>query len=195
MSAELVVDYDPAVWVLVDPGEDDPEEWALTEAQTCLEETGTTPEPAEVAELSTVLLGAYDGTRDLAGFVLLHLPNPYGEAGPIAHVTVLDAGDGSMESLRALAGADEEGLVEPAVVDWFETPIGGAMRCTRYPTEPAGPRFLRRGSTTSMAVSYVWHLPALDTDIRLVCLSAEIEKLTAVLEDVDALARSVRVES
>ncbi len=192
--ADLVVDYDPAIWVLLDPGDDDVEDWAVSAAQHCLEDTGSAPEAMDVTRLSTVLLAAWEGAADLPGFGLLHLPNPYADAGPLARLTAVDPGDGSPESLRELSGADDEDLVEPAVVDWFETPIGGALRCRRYMSERmAGPRFLRRAPQTSMAVSYVWHLRSLDADVRLSCVSSDIGQLTAVLDDVDALARSIRV--
>jgi hypothetical protein len=46
-----------------------------------------------------------------------------------------------------------------------------------------------------MTVSYVWHLPRVDADVRLVCLPAETEKMTAILDDIDGLSRSVRIEN
>lgn len=193
MSADLLWEFDADTWVMLDPGDADPQDWAVAEADLLLEETGTPPDAEEITQLSTVLLAAHESADHLAGFVLLHLPHPYGDAGPLAHLTAMDACDGSPQAMRVLAGAEDPDLIEPAVVESFETPLGEALRCLRYAASRSSLVGLGGAEPVTMILTYLWHLPEHDADLRMTCASNDLGALTAILDDVDALARAVQV--
>jgi hypothetical protein len=195
VSVSLEVDYDPDVWIEVDR-DADLDEWAVRVARQCYEDSALEPSDRQLTVLATQLrefaarLGEGDGPGGPGGLgiALLHLRYP--EDGPLtaALISAADAGDGSEASLRAIAGADDPGLIEPPDVQWIETPLGVAMRVWRYAAHPDLGR-----SGVYAALTYIWHLPQYDADVRLTTSSFELGELTLAAEDIDHLAQGITI--
>jgi len=191
VSVALEVDYDPDVWIEVDQ-EAELDEWAVQTARQCYEDSSVEPSDRQLTVLATQLREFVSQLQDSGGYgmALLHLRYP--EEGPLtaALISATDAGDGSEASLRAAAGADDPGLIEPPDVQWIETPLGVAMRVWRYVAHPEHGR-----SGVYAALTYVWHLPQQDTDLRLTTSSFDLGELTLAAADIDNLARGVTLVS
>jgi hypothetical protein len=159
-------------------------------ARQCYEDSGLEPADRQLTVLATQLreFAARLSEGDVPGIALLHLRYP--EDGPLtaALINAADAGDGSEASLRAIAGADDPGLIEPPDVQWIETPLGVAMRVWRYVAHPVHGR-----SGVYAALTYVWHLPQHDADVRLTTSSFELGELTLAAEDIDNLAQGITI--
>jgi hypothetical protein len=191
MSAALEVDYDPDVWIEVNR-DVDIDEWAVQTARQCYEDSEIDPSDRQLTVLATQLRELASRLDDAGGFgiALLHLRYP--EEGPLtaALISAVDSGDGSEAGLRAAAGADDPDLIEPPDVQWIETPLGVAMRVWRYVAHPELGR-----SAVYAALTYVWHLPQHDADVRLTTSSFEIGELTLAAQDLDDLARGITIVS
>lgn len=197
MSMSLEVDYDPYVWIeldlaLVDADEAELDDWAVRTARSCYEESEVTASDRQLTVLATQLREFAGRLLDAGGFGMAFIHLRYPEEGPLtaALIGATDAGDGSEESLRAMGGADDPDLIEPPDVQWIETQIGVAMRVWRYAADPELGR-----SAVYAALTYVWHLPQHDADIRLSASSFDLGELTLAVEDIDELARSVSLVS
>lgn len=190
-DGELVIDFDPAVWIDTDV-EGDLDEWALTTAQRCYAEAGLRPDARAVTALSAALLSLAESAREVPGLCLIHLTQP--ELGPRALVTMTaeDAGDGSKASLLTLVGADDPDLVEPAVVSEVATQLGMALRARRYvrSTDDRDPP-----GTVLGAITYAWHVPMVDADLRLSTASFDLADLAVIESDVDDLAQVVSIQA
>lgn len=191
MSGPVVVDFDPAVWLLPPQDPDtDLEAWALNTAADCYAETGVEPDERQITMLATALLGLGVYAQDAGGMCFVH-PRPP-ELGPrgLVVLTAYDGGDGSPQALRELVRADADDLAEPATVDAFQTSLGAALRARRYayaqgPADPPG--------ALVASLTYAWHLPGEDTDLVLVSPSLNLADLVEVEPDLDDLARAVGV--
>jgi hypothetical protein len=189
MTVALEVDYDPYVWIEVD-WDADLDEWAVATAQRSFKETEAEPTDRDLTVLATQLREFAGRLGESGGFgmALIHLRYP--EEGPLtaALIGATDAGDGSEESLRAIAGAADPALIEPPDVQWIETPMGVAMRVWRYVADPEHGR-----SRVYAALTYVWHLPQHDADVRMSTASFDLGELTLAADDVDELAHGLRI--
>jgi hypothetical protein len=188
MSGDLVVDYEPDVWLPLETA--DLDAWASDSAAQCWAEAGLPEGDPGIALLATQLLYFGEKLVDEPALVFFHLRHP--ELGPIAAVLVtsFDAGDGSDESLRELLGADDPALLEPATVERVDSQLGSAMRARRYLEGDPG----NGKSAVFVTVGYAWHVPMVESDIRLTTASFELGELALIEEDIDALAQVVRVE-
>ncbi len=192
MSAGLKVGYDQRIWVELEPGDLTPEAWAQQEAARCFRDTGQAPVGDGLQVLTSRLLLLQEQCAELAPMAFWYLPSPDPEVppGPLALLSAFDLGPDGDEALAAFAGADDPMNIEPASLRPFETALGKGLRCRRFsqrdPSRPGRP-----GGPVVLVVSYVWHLPELDADIRLVCSSDDLVSVAQVEADLDALARSV----
>jgi len=188
VNVSLEIDYDPSVWLEVDL-QADLDEWSVQTAHRCFEESAIDASDRQLTILATQLYELVSRLTEAGGFgmALIHLRYP--EEGPLTAALIgatEGAGDGSETSLRALAGADDPDLIEPPDIQWIETRLGVAMRVWRYATHPQ-----RGRSGVYAALTYVWHLPQYDTNIRLTTSSFELGELTLAVEDIDELAHGV----
>lgn len=184
---ELVVDYDPVYWVSINAAGEDLDRWATRMATLRFPLEGREPQEGELELMAASLLSLVEQqqTREtdmlyaytpLASFPLL-----------LVDVLILAASDGSEQALRDLVGADDTDLIEPAEVSRVETPLGVAMRSRRY--------YRQEGSTAVLAVvTYGWHRPEHDVDIRLSTAVEDLAVLTAAEDDLHALVLSCHVE-
>lgn len=192
MKEELIVDYDPSVWLMVDTNGSSPEEWAEAEAMQCWAETGIDdPAPEDKELLFRQLLHVATSTQDEPGFKFLYLRQP-SSPGPIASVRALDALN-TMEDVekaaRAITPTDT-----PIGVDWVETPLGKALRShKKHSGHDKGGWFGKQASYTFEQVSFVWNLPEQQTQILLEVVLADKE-LEPFMEDISALAKTIHLE-
>lgn len=195
---QVRIAYDQTTWVALDPGDLDPEDWAVTEATLCWQEAGVAEPAAEqVTHLATVLLAGQGRVADLArradldmtGF--LHLPSPTA-VGPVAVLTFADA-DGEVlgsDDLQALAGARAADLVEPAQVSELVTSLGAGVR-VRSLTRATERHGLRKVETVTANLQCVWWVPDADVVVKLQVSTGDLDVLVAMSDDFDALAQSI----
>lgn len=192
--SRVVIDFDPTIWVSLDPEGAEPDVWAVTTAQTCWADTGVEPTEDEIALLSARLLLVQQEAARLAPMALLHLPSPdlSEPTGPLALLTAFDAGLGDQDSLAELAGASDPLLLEPAQTRWLPTQLGQALRCRRFSRAQAASDS-RLGGPVFLAYSYAWHLPEAATDLRLICTSNDVAAAARLEDDFDHLAEAVQL--
>ncbi len=185
------VDYDPDVWIELpsEPGTD-VEAWALETAQRCFQEADLSPDERALTLLSSSLLSLATWSTGNGALSFVQLRHPEAGPGVLAVLGADVAGDGSEWSLRRRLHADDDDLVEPAGVTSLDTPLGPALRVRRYarsrlPDQPPG--------TLVSSLGYAWCLPQIDSDLWLSCGDLDLGQLAAAEDDLDALARAVRL--
>lgn len=199
---DVVVDADPALWVLVDPALDadpdaaadaddddevDVDAWALQQAER-LWAQGTLPRTdLELAELAAGLLVAAELALDHGTIIYAWLPDLRQPPAPLVELQVVDAepDDDIDAALRELAGEGEPDLDAPTVITPIETPLGVALHGRRHQRDPDGPEL-------RLALTVAWHLPAEEIYLRLHTAGYDLGRMAQVAPAFLDLARAVR---
>jgi hypothetical protein len=191
-------DHDPSVWVGVPlnwPMPDFEKEfpdipaWAGAAANAIWNDSPFTPRPGERDELAGVLgYAAENFPKAYPGFeVLLHLPGPREDPIPV-YIGDVDVDDDPEAELRYWTGTDDPHAVEPPVVEEFTTPhLGTGKRVLRYTTDQNDP-----SRSIIVALRYGWYMEELGRVGGLFTVSPNAGRLIAAMDDIDALARTLR---
>ncbi len=185
---ELVIQHDPVTWIAIDAHGEDVEAWATRMATDRFPLEGREAEAGELELMAAVLLSLVEqhAEREIDSMLFAYAPLA---ALPSLMVDVADlpASDGSETALRALTGADDSDLLEPADVSRVETPLGVGIRSRRY--------YRQEGTTAALGVvTYGWHLADVGVDIRLSTASEDLSALRAAEDDLHLLALACRLE-
>jgi hypothetical protein len=184
------IELDTDVWIGV-PGEwteetfPDHRDWARAVAETVW--NGVAPRPGEEGPdhlaLTLAMVAESPLMDDPARRAFLWLPGPVSEVLPVYLEAFVAEGDRE-ESLRELTLADAPGAVEPPIVEPFVTGLGEGLRVLRYAADP-------EDGAVVLGLSYAWR--AGDLDVRLWLSTFDTGLALRALDDVDALARAVRL--
>lgn len=180
----LLSGFDPEVWIAWRPG--DGADWAREQAALCFSDVAGPSSDEQVDGLARQLEVVARELQALGvvlnGFV--HLPDPVAGVSFVVTVKLLEAGDGSEESLVALTLGEEQGLAEPSVAP-FEGTLGVGVRVQRH-VEVEG--------TVVDTLAYVWPRPDLGTDVLVSTSSVFLGVLLDAEDQVEELVRDLDLE-
>jgi len=189
----IEVDYDPAIWVEM-PSEwtdgtwPDYRDWAWDTAKAVWADSGLEPGEYGIDQLALAFAMIVESEdKALSSLTYLHVPEPTDI--PLAvGLKVFECEGERATALRVMANADDPGAVESPIVDEFTTTsLGSGLRTLRYLTPPEQP------DTLVGALNYAWRVDEIDTDIRLWTACPDLSRLIGAIDDIDTLARSIRV--
>ena len=201
MSGWPEVDYDPATWIELpriwcEQTWPDHRAWARDIAEGCWGDSGLVPGEHEVDNLALTLAMFVERERPEEmpnQDIFFHLPDP--RLMPLqVYLDVWDVEGERDAMLRELTWADDPGAVEPPITEAFATEhLGEGLRTLRYcpfdpgPDHPPAPRALYA------TLSYAWRVDEHDTDVRLFSSCPDLARLIQIVDDVDSLARGIRI--
>ncbi len=195
------IDYDPVVWIELPAlwGEQtwpDHRAWARDLAEACWDDFDLAPGEYQVDNLAltlTLLAERLQSDEVPGQYFFLHLPDP--RMMPLQ--VCLGVGDAAGErdaALRELTNADDPEAVEPPIVDVFPTEhLGEGLRTMRYCPFDSGPDHPPEPGALYAALNYAWRVDEQDTDVRLSTACPDLARLIQIIDDVDALARGIRI--
>lgn len=201
MSGWAEIDYDPAVWIELpriwcEETWPDHRTWARDVAKEFWLASGLVPEEHAVDNLALTLAmyaeKLQSGELPAQDF-FLHLPDPRMMPLQVC-LGVWDAEGERDATLRELTGADDPEAVEPPVVESFATEhLGEGLRTLRYCPFDPGPDHPPAPGALYAALNYAWRVDEYDTDVRLFTSCPDLTRLVQIIDDVDALARGIRI--
>ncbi len=201
MSGWPEIDYDPALWIELprvwcDQTWPDHRAWAREIAEACWGDSGLVPGEHEVDSLALALAmfaEKADSGELPAQDLFLHLPDP--RMMPLQVCLDLWDAEGERDAaLRELTGADDPDAVEPPVVEVFPTEhLGEGLRTLRYCPFDPGPDHPPAPGALYATLNYAWRVDEHDTDVRLSASCPDLARLIQCVEDIDALARGIRI--
>jgi hypothetical protein len=184
------IELDTDVWIGV-PGEwtdetfSDHRDWAREVAEIVW--NGVPPRPGEEGPdhlaLTLAMVAESPLMEDPARRAFLWLPGPSSEVLPVYLEAFAAEGDRD-DALRELTLADAPGAVEPPIVEPFVTDLGEGLRVLRYASDP-------EDGAVVLTLSFAWR--AEDLDVRLWLSSFDTGLALRAMDDVDDLARAVRL--
>jgi hypothetical protein len=189
----IEVDYDPTVWVEM-PSEwtddtwPDYRDWAWDTAKAVWADSGIEPGEYGIDQLALAFaMLAESADPALSSLTYLHVPEPTDI--PLAlGLKVFESTGERSAVLRVMTNADDPAAVERPIVDEFVTAsLGTGLRTLRYLTLPEQPDALVG------ALNYAWRVDGINTDIRLWTACPDLSRLIGAIDDIDTLARRIRV--
>jgi hypothetical protein len=185
----IEVDFNKAIWVpcppYFPPGVDR-EKWAAGYARACWVASGLKHGKRQISALtqsfSHIQQSAYSTLP--CHWALIHVRDP--RAVPLlVCFGVWPAESGRQAQIRSLAGADEEGAMEPPIVTEFATEnLGQGLKVMSY---------FREQGTVTASLSYAWRSEEFETAVRLFTACPDLGRLQGALDDLDDLARAITV--
>ncbi|MEU2538257.1 hypothetical protein [Streptomyces iakyrus] len=195
----LDIEYDLDVWLEIpprwtigatEPWEDDdertPQEWATETAALWWEEHEEDPVAGEVALLADTLAACVEQyPKMFPGFeVLLYLPSPTALPLPVFVTEFPSEGEKDSE-LRRVTLADDDGAVEPPIVEEFETEsLGTGVRVLRYSVDS-------ESNAVVSSLRYAWRSEEHGKDVVVITGSPAPSQVLRSLDDIDELAHSI----
>lgn len=185
----ISVDFDKRFWVpcppVFAPGADR-ERWASAYARACWENSGLKHGKRQVSALAQSLASIHESVYATlpCHLALIHVRDPRVVALPVCF-GVWQAAGSRQEQIRALAGADATGTMEPPVVTEFPTAdLGDGLKMLCY--------FRDKGTVTA-SLGYAWRSDEFETAVRLFTACPDLGRLEGAMADIDELARRIRV--
>lgn len=201
MSGWPEIDYDPAVWIELprvwcEETWPDHRAWARDIAEACWGDFDLAPGPYAVDNLALTLALYAEKVEsgDLpAQDFFLHLPDPRLDPLLVSLGTWELEGERD-EALRELTGADDPEAVEAPIVEPFATEnLGRGLRTLRYCPFDPGPDHPPDPGALYATLNYAWRVDEHDVDVRMFSSSPDIGRLIQVVDDIDGLARGVKI--
>ena len=180
-GADVVVDYDPAVWLAgpADPARAEP--WTAAAVEACAEDFGVEPGTADHDYLRAVLTGF--ASRDLPAANRFLRLRRLDDAPLVALLNVLVGLPGEQLAGRFLDTWGDERWYDPPRVETVDERTG-LRRALRFKVDDDG---------ISSVVRYHRRVDDLGLDVLLSCSGADLTATTRGLPDLDGLARAVWV--
>ncbi|MGH3708618.1 MAG: hypothetical protein ACRDRQ_11050 [Pseudonocardiaceae bacterium] len=167
-------------------------------AEECWDGSGLVPGEHEVDNLALTLAMFVERVRPEPEEepnldIFFHLPDP--RLMPLqVYLEVWDVEGERDTTLRELTWADDPEAVEPPVVEAFATKhLGEGLRTLRYCPFDPGPDQPPAPGALYATLSYAWRVDEHDTDVRLFSSCPDLARLIQIVDDVDSLARRIRI--
>ncbi|MEV8596617.1 hypothetical protein [Streptomyces sp. NPDC052012] len=190
---DLVVDYDPSLWLEIPPRWDDESwedigAWASDSARLLWQSHGADPGEGGIPFLAGTLsrcAEAFSPER-FDTRVLLHISSP--TSMPLPVFTAVRPAVGDREAtLRALVRADDPDAVEPPVVEAFPSEdLGEGLRALRYVRQDDAREVLA-------GLSYAWRNEDIGTDTVLWTATDDIAQVLRAAKDIEQLTREILI--
>ena len=185
----IQVDFNQAIWVPCPPAFApgvDREKWAAGYARACWVASGLKHGKRQISALAQSFAHIHQSAYSTlpCHLALIHVRDP--RAVPLlVCFGVWPAESGRQAQIRSLAGADEEGAMEPPIVTEFTTEnLGQGLKVMSY--------FREKGTVTA-SLSYAWRSEEFETAVRLFTACPDLGRLQGALDDLDDLARAITV--
>lgn len=190
---DLVIDYDPSLWLEIPPRWDEESwedigAWARDSARLMWQSHGGDPEESGIPFLAGTLsrcAEAFSPER-FDTRVLLHVSSPTGMPLPVFTAVRPAAGDRAA-TLRALVRADDPSAVEPPVVEAYRREdLGEGLRALRYVRQDDAPEVLA-------GLSYAWRNEDIGTDTVLWTATDDVGQILRAAKDIEKLTGEILV--
>ncbi|MFJ7331716.1 hypothetical protein ACIQUU_00455 [Streptomyces sp. NPDC101116] len=195
----LDIEYDLDVWLEIpprwtigatEPWEDDdrrtPLEWAAETAEVWWEEHEEDPVTGQVELLTDTLAACVEQyPKMFPGFeVLLYLPSPTELPLPVFVSDFPSQGE-KTEELRRVTLADDDGAIEPPIIEEFVTEaLGTGVRVLRYSVDS-------ESNAVVSSLRYAWRSEEHGRDVVVITGSPAPSQVLRSLDDMDELAHSI----
>jgi hypothetical protein len=185
----IQVDFNKAIWVPCPPGfapGADREKWAAGYARACWVASGLKHGKRQISALAQSFSHIHQSAYSTlpCHLALIHVRDP--RAVPLlVCFGVWPAESDRQAQIRSLAGADEDGAMEPPIVTEFPTEkLGDGLKVMSY---------FRDQGTVTASLSYAWRSEEFETAVRLFTACPDLGRLQGALDDLDDLARAITV--